>query len=845
MKYLRIVLNGFKRSIHPNMSLKPKSRLQLILGPNGSGKSSLMKEISPLPPEKDAYIKGGFKELDILFNNKLYKLRYEFTNNLQCFFYQQQSDGSYKNLNQGRTQSVQIILVQEHFKYDKNIHSLIHGNEKFTDMAPQRRREYFTSISSVNYDYAISVWKQSKDNLRDVQGALKRVKQALLEEKKNANNEDRAVLEKKITENESIIKHLQEQLNSPTDESPADIKRRCDESLRNIKLYSNDILKARRNIETQTKQLSIDEINNQITILDNEINEHSGELRQLGKNYTDIESELNKLNGNTENEYDNKKETLKSLNVELNNLTDTIKRKTNEEIYLSDTIDFNYILTQLNNVYPVLSELLMHIPEKPDECKDNTIDLLQNKISSMEEELKVITTRRDKGIAIIDELNQYKERGSIECPECKYSWIPNYDENRLNRISSFLNHAGDKINQLNKDIPELKEKLELCNDWKTKNTQIKSKFTEYKDLNEVLWSKISEHELNYNPEGIIYQIHEVMRLCKLALKRSELCKEINKLQTEIQQVSLEELNKAGFYKEQLNKLNNEIITIQTSMETLTNQRDQYRKLLKSNKVMKTYYHGLKDTMTTLDHDCYNLVLLAYRKVVSDSIRYRQSVIGDLVKQINEINGREKVIATYEEQINKLEKEEKTLKIIVQELSPTSGLIANGLIGFIDSFVKQMNKVIKKIWTYPLIIKIPDIESDTLELNYKFPVLVGDKEDLIPDINLGSTGIKEVVNMAFKLVAMHEMKIEEYPLFLDESGASFDFKHRQQIAELIKSILDQGIHEQIYMVSHYADSYGSLVSADVIVLSEENIIIPKENYNEYISFEPNTPEVLEC
>lgn len=167
--------------------------------------------------------------------------------------------------------------------------------------------------------------------------------------------------------------------------------------------------------------------------------------------------------------------------------------------------------------------------------------------------------------------------------------------------------------------------------------------------------------------------------------------------------------------------------------------------------------------------------------------------------------------------------------MIKELSPTEGLIAKGLTGFINHFVLQMNSFIKQVWLYPLeIIPIALKEDDELDLDYKFSVRVNDNDQSsIPDINKGSTSVRDIIDLAFKIISMRYLNIQNYPLYLDELGASFDKSHREAISKLIHDLVLSSDYSQVYIVSHYSETYGSFKNTDITVLCNENIDIPKD------------------
>jgi len=180
-------------------------------------------------------------------------------------------------------------------------------------------------------------------------------------------------------------------------------------------------------------------------------------------------------------------------------------------------------------------------------------------------------------------------------------------------------------------------------------------------------------------------------------------------------------------------------------------------------------------------------------------------------------------------------QEKALKLMVQQLSPTEGLIAEGLFGLIRSFTARMNKLIRSIWAYPLEVLPCGVDGDKgAELDYKFPLMVQSKSNIVKDVKLGSTAMQEITNLAFRQVAKSYLKLDDVPLYLDEFSASMDVAHRAAAAQLVNALIEQGSFSQAFMVSHYESFYGALGNAEICVLCSNNIVVPSgKPYNEHV------------
>jgi ABC-type hemin transport system ATPase subunit len=155
-----------------------------------------------------------------------------------------------------------------------------------------------------------------------------------------------------------------------------------------------------------------------------------------------------------------------------------------------------------------------------------------------------------------------------------------------------------------------------------------------------------------------------------------------------------------------------------------------------------------------------------------------------------------------------------------------------LTGFIGCLVAQLNSIIASIWTYD--VQVQPCGLDSGELDYKFPIeaFAGGTTLHVDDIREGSKGQQQVINLASQLTTMLYMGMTDYPLFLDEPGEGFDEQHRVHLMAFVKQLMSSDQHSQLFMVSHYAATHGSLTGAEVLVLNGLNVTVPGE-YNKHV------------
>ena len=216
------------------------------------------------------------------------------------------------------------------------------------------------------------------------------------------------------------------------------------------------------------------------------------------------------------------------------------------------------------------------------------------------------------------------------------------------------------------------------------------------------------------------------------------------------------------------------------------------------------------------------------------IAEKRNQIALLSKRLTEMATRKAHIKNLETVIVDLEKEVKAWKAVEATLSPSDGLIAQGLLGYIKIFIARLNGFIAQVWTYPLVVKASTVsEEEDGELSYRFPMAVGDSGIIRKDVKNGSSGVKEIINLAFRIGAMRALGLSGYPLFLDEFGRTFDEKHRENALRLVDQLVEDFKEDQIFMVSHFYQQYSVMNDIVYCVIKEDNIIVPPNNVNKDI------------
>jgi hypothetical protein len=230
-------------------------------------------------------------------------------------------------------------------------------------------------------------------------------------------------------------------------------------------------------------------------------------------------------------------------------------------------------------------------------------------------------------------------------------------------------------------------------------------------------------------------------------------------------------------------------------------------------LMASYQTQSEKGSEVIRTECINELILT----ISKELSRKESMV-------SRIDIQKALVDDYTKSVAELKHQSGLLQRAVKAMSPTEGLIARGLVGFMNHFLAHVNGVIARVWSYPLEVLPISLEGET-DVDYKFPIKVNNGR-AIADVSLGSTAIMEVIDFAFMVTAMKFLRMDDYPLYLDELGTGMDHVHRESIFRAIHDLVDSGNHSQVFMVSHYESCYGCLANTDITVLCSKNIALPK-------------------
>ena len=793
----KIILHKYKRFSLTNietLEYTPNSPMQIILGTNGSGKSQLLKQLNPLPPNmKQDFYEDGYKYIEIEHNGNIYKLKS--IGNHHSFIVNEQE------LNPGKTKRVQTELVQEHFRLTNDIMEILLNNNRLTNMSPTERKRWLTELSHIDYTYAVSVYNKLKQRHRDIVGAITMNNDELL---KLEQDKDNNIDIEKLTANKNALTELRNHILSlyipittekfntlPTIESLVNSFNNITTTNYDIKSIEESITKSKYVIDNNTTKIA--ELCNKIDKL--EKIDNNLQLEELKKEYVVLKQELEELS------------KLNTFNIEPSSISITSDR-------------FNSMLTDIvpyiNNMLEIKDYFNKDLTEVTDkfETSRRDIELLANKLKYLKEELEHVAKHKT-------------EEHKISCPKCFHNWYNGYDEKRHLELEKNYNDIRELAKQKSNSFINIKQEYEKTLEYNKYRDIIAKRIS---TSGSIITSILNKEFLYLEPYVMLSTLNSIntdLTNLKPYLEKHNRLQQVEK-NIELA-TKLEENN--------LTNIKNTIDTIKKEVEQLTNDKNQaqqdfnkYTKLKMDYYSLQQLYDNLLKHLKFYGKQTREEVVRLRNNSLKEFNMFLEEEIDNIQNTINNSNTKITAYERYKKTIEEYKVKEKVLKNMLEALSPSEGLIAKSINSFLNVFIKEINTIINTIWSYELELLPCDITET--DLDYKFKVRVNN-DMVIEDISKLSSSMKEIIDLAFRIVFTKYLRMTEYPLFLDEFGHSFDNKHRVTAYNIIDKVLKID-YPQIFVVCHYESLYGSLSNCDFNVLNNTNIELGSvKNYNEYM------------
>ena len=820
MQYLRLLLIDRKNMSGIKLLDVDLSHNQhLVLGSNGSGKSNYLRELSGLPPDANLFGPNGQKSIWYKLDNGDV---IEFTSypnqrkHHQVFL----NDNRDNNLNISGTQTEQRELVKRFTGVTQVYFDLfILGKISFCDTKPTLRRTLFDDMSNASYDYALGVYGRVKDGYKEQQAIVKHLTKRLSElNNQKLNDEDIYQLEREL---ERIDKELADwyDLRKKDRRKASAIKREMSEIADSNRNRVNNLLKWFEKIE--------DDLDTPAKVKE-KIAGINGEIKSIREQISALDIEYSKLKRGLQ--YDSKSK--QSLITEISQVeSELVHIATDDYSDYLDSVDGLPLLEDISASIKQLQNALVSLSDNAEDQYDkNTIAELETKQKNIQAQLRTLDRQTSEYRAAIEHYESHAKTGGQTCPNCNTYFYPFADAVDITKMKDAISVANTEYSRLETEYSALEPiMLDAVSYLESKRycaTLIKAvpfiaKWWLQFNISLSQPTKASL-ELNALLQSLSNKTHQLDLIKRLQTLQKQLA-----LYTDMDAIREDELRVRMVETDSiLTKRHTQLADLLNQVQLYTRYGQTLAKRLADSAAIEES-HGRLTALYT------ELVESVVAEFVDQHLTDLNTKRSSMFSAVSAARNNAANIRDISKELNIAEQSVLEHAVLMKALSPTDGVIAEGMMGFIQHFVQEMNRTIGKLWTDPLMISPCLIGDNGVELDYLFPVRT--LHESPDDVSVCSSGQKEIIDLAFREAGMRCLGLSTHPILFDEWGVRMDETHKQKTAVLLSELTEQTKHDQIIMVSHQNVVHDSFTDIRRLVLCDKNIVIDGD-YNDHVLME---------
>lgn len=805
IKYLQLI--AFKRFPLRSVEMfeeEISSSIIMVTGPNGAGKSSLFNELTPLPTERSAFGKGGYKEIHIEHESVEYILICDFTEKPVFRFVR---DG--EELNVAGIVTTQRDLAIQYFGISPSTHDILTGTETFCDMSLLARKKLFSTITHMNIDAVLSGYNELKETHKTITLLHKsQLSNYKAEESKLMDKELLALRKselegfKTLTDNLLSMRYELQRYRDPAASDSVYVSLSSMVNLSRTFIEKNytsltayprkDIEKIREKKQTELHILEY-KLDNYYKLLEAK----ARELMLLGESNLGNRAELQTRLVDVLNIVEKRKKDLKYITS-----IDEVTEDTYGAIYKLESSIPDIVANMLPN--SGMDGERVYTRERYDDLLETKNDILKRLHQVNAEEISI---RKD-----LERVND--ATGNIDCPSCSHSWplkdalsASVHREEELQRLAVVQKGLRGNLAVNERSIEELQEYFKQYNQLSTlRKATI--------DSLPFFWGAADKEDyLFLEPNKLVYLLSNVNNELISVSEIHKGNKEIEEIRKRLDDITATENVSIDSIKAEADELTYTTKELQSVKMALSKEIKDILRLSEAYVKLEGMERRLdKDRFSVQEHHLDHLAM-SIIKEIDDKIReYRVSTV-NIENELHQANTVQYTLNQYKKDIKESEEKLKVLSAILVELCPKSGLIAKSVSSFLNTIIHNVNNTIAKIWNYKMVLSPINVENDAL--NYRFKVEVEDNL-VIDDISKVSKGMKEAINLSFKLVMYKLLKFDNYPLLLDELSSNMDTHHSETTLRLVSQLATGGRFSQVFLITH-KENYSFLKDLSVIEL----------------------------
>lgn len=801
------------------------SSSQLILGTNGSGKSSVLRELFPTTPTKSGFSTDGFKTLSLNHRGLDYELTYQPRDGHQFF-----RDGI--QLNTSMTNDVQRALINEHLGVSPEIQNILTCSFNICDTVPSVRKKILMSLNPVDVSLFIDEYQNVRKKTLSLSNNLDRLYQRqkqLVEQKIPQLQYDKMIGRKSVLEDQEKIlliwsTRISDELNkyplSSTSVSVEQLRSRLESLIGRSRKVDN--VPRTGYSEHRTENTT------RVNILRSELTDLESQIEKVIKtidSYEQRRSQLNSSSGDLVSELTQYKTKIAGMVVD----TKLVPLSREVVMNIQPTIDrINKLLVDLTYI------------EYDTICSRDVIMDMSNELLRLQSRIQItsndLNATEDKIDSLKASIRVYRLGDPCDAVKCELLRSYNqHFETKKKEIDTLIARRTALKSEHDKLIPEyesLKGKHEIqLAVWRILGTLLDT-IKQHGHLSIRFSDDYIIGRIAQAPLQLINDINRYITDSEYHHEYINTLAKIDKLEREVegnqarQQLSIEILDiEITKYTDSLTDLRTKCDMNRTSIETLSSEIrliDEFTECVEIAKVLAD------DAERTVQYASNQASVVYLNKLNHEVEKLQHSVRSELLDLTRLIREQETLLARLDQEVDQ----------VISEIKPMyerSKKVERALFElpvkytktFVNSIIDTANYFIRELMTYSLVI---EPYTDERECDFTLPVTI-EHDVKSKDINTCSDGQKAIINLAFNLALIVELKYNDYPIYVDEIDRALDPTHSHRLTKTLNDLITKDIISQMFVANHHQSMIDG-VNGDIIILNGDNINLPTV-YNEHV------------
>jgi len=811
--------------------------VQNIIGSNGSGKSSLLRELNPYPATRTDFGENGYKRMRLTHEGSEYELFSDFSSPSAPHAFRK--DGV--EMNTSGTTPVQDELIESELGYTRYVHTICYGEYKLSAMQIGQRKTFLLTIHPWQMKLIFDKHKNSVTKLRSYRDNL-----SMLQERRAqlaTQMIETGVCDALRTENDQLSHQLgqivqaigqldnqkQTILQRLTD-YPAQNPIRTRETYRSAQRRYPGFYRIPRDIPmTLCRQNTL----NTLSIITTKHDTAVDRMRHLTQEIDKYEHHLRQ--NDAQGAIDIIEGTIAALQADIVELT---KHPTKDPFdrFVLDAIPQH--IDHLTDLVGVFIGYQGRIPAMRD------VHRLEHKLDHNDRQRAIVAREVDNLAIQLATLEATLRSNLIQaiplgCHDCilfqTYSTTISRMQTDYDHVNEILRRTQRRHHQLDRLVEARRIKLAHDHVIVPQLQRLSSYFNDYPFLLRPLQEIDLLMTLRTNPSLILVRLeqhyHDSQAYYVLHKKQEALDRHI----LDYEQLKTPSAFSGQFLEMMVREKHQELVELRTYHQQLIIEQGQQQSFLTLVTAYETELQHLNNERQSLQQQASYATLVferdlcdRYHAMLEQSKRKTVSRLTEIDHTLRE---QEALSARYHQEvmtnISLITQQERQYSAIEKALSPTIGIPYRYMVQFVNDLIDDANVFLAEVFSYPFEF-IPITDRDTFD--YKFRMRVGDV--VIPDIARGSEAQKEMADLALTLALIIQLRQTNYALYLDECDKAFDAYHKQRLLQFLKSIVDDQLISQLFLINHSSVIYSGLQNANTLVLNQNNIILP-EVFNTHV------------